>query len=105
MTAMHMPRPAPRRARLVVPVPQPAVEYPAGHFMALARAPSKVSPEGWPPRFESQYQRTREVEQSEISRINREKQVALGNTGTIVGMTDKADEMIRLRMTAQRAVR
>jgi hypothetical protein len=99
MTALHVPRPGPRRARVAVPVAEPAPQYPAGHFTALVRR------HDWPPSFEPMYQRTREVEQSEISRINRERRVALGDTGTIVGLTDRADELIRQRLVAQRAVR
>lgn len=111
MKPMHMPRPGPRRARNVpaapaakaakaAPVrPPQAPAYAAGHFTALVRR------HDWPPRFEPMYQRTREVEQSEISRINRERRVALGDTGTIVGLTSKADEMIRQRLVSARAVR
>jgi hypothetical protein len=100
MTALHVPRPGPRRARVAVPVAEPEPpQYPAGHFTALMRR------HDWPPRFEPMYQRTREVVQSEISRINRERRVAMGDTGTIVGLTDRADELIRQRLVAQRAVR
>lgn len=107
MTAAHVPRPAGR-------VPRPAAQGPVlpvcpkGFFMALASSPSKAHPLGWPPRFAPQMQRTREVEQSELSRINREAQVAqvaLGKTGTIVGLSQRADDLIRQRVVAKRAVR
>lgn len=104
MKPAHVLRPAPRRPR-AVDVPVSLAQYPTGYFMALARAPSKANPHGWPPRFEPQYQRTREVEQSESSRINREKQMALGNTGTIVGLTARADDLMAQRLTAPKAFR
>jgi hypothetical protein len=95
---LHHVRPARRRAR--VPLVEPAAPvYEAGHFTALVRR------HNWPPRFEPQMQRTREVEQSEISRINRERRQALGDTGTIVGLTQRADDLIRQRVMSQRVVR
>jgi hypothetical protein len=74
-------------------------DYPDGYSTALIRQPSPANPQGWPPRFEPQYQRTREVEQSETSRLAREALQARGVTGTIVGLTQRADALI-----AQRAV-
>lgn len=96
MTAPHIARPTRRRK----PAPAaPAQPYPPGHFTELIRR------HNWPPRFEPQYQRTREVEMSESSRIHREAQMALGNTGTIVGLTARADDLMLQRLTAARAVR
>ena len=82
-----------RRAK-DVPVPdgQPAErEYPPGHFLALVRL------HNWPPRFEPQYQRTREFELSLISRQVRESLQARGITGTILGLTPKADASQQMR--------
>lgn len=71
------------------PAPVPSADYPPGFFCELIRA------HNWPPRFESQYQRTNEVEWSLISRINREAQQAKGNSGTIVGISPKSDERLK----------
>lgn len=76
-----------------------SMDYAPGHFTALVRA------HNWPPRFEPQFRSTREVQQSEISRINRERRMALGDTGTIVGMSKRSDELIQQRLLAARAVR
>jgi hypothetical protein len=65
--------------------------YPKGHFSALIRA------HNWPPMFEPQWQRTREVQQSETARINRERRVALGDPGTIVGLSAKSEAEQLLR--------
>jgi hypothetical protein len=94
---MHLLRPA-RRGKNV-PAEPARSPYAGGHFTALLRRHQ------WPPCFEPQFKSTREVEQSEISRINRERRVALGDTGTILGLSDRSDEMIRKRRIAQRAVR
>ena len=100
MTPMHVPRPGHRRARAAAVPVSPVAQFNPGHFTALIRA------HDWPPSFQPQYQRTREVEQSEWSRINREIRVANGDPGTIVGLTKRADELIRQRLvTTQRAVR
>lgn len=88
-----------RPARAAVPSQPAAREFPANYFTALIRL------HDWPPLFCAQFQRTREVEQSEISRINREKRVALGDTGTILGLTQRADELIHKRMLSKRAIR
>jgi hypothetical protein len=40
-----------------------------------------------------------------LSRINRERLQAQGHTGTIVGLTQRADEMIMQRMLSQRGLR
>ena len=88
-----------RPSRAAQPVAMALPTYAPGHFTALIRA------HNWPPRFSPQYQRTREVEQSELSRINRERRVALGDSGTIVGLSIRSDELIRQRVVAQRAVR
>jgi hypothetical protein len=64
-------------------------DYAPGHFMALVRR------HNWPPRFDPQFQRTRELEQSEISRTNRERRLVLGDTGTIVGLSQRSDERLR----------
>lgn len=99
MTAARLSRPAPRRqARDVVP-PEPSASYHPGHFTALVRL------HNWPPDWRPQLQRTREVECSEFSRINREKQVALGNTGTIVGLSVKSTVDRLLRNAVSKAVR
>jgi hypothetical protein len=84
---LHQVRHVPGRKRAAPE--QPASDYPAGYFTELIRA------HNWPPRFESQYQRTREVEQSEYSRVNREAQVAAGNTGTILGISPKSDARLK----------
>ena len=97
---LHQARPARRRARVPSVAAEPAAPvYEAGHFLALVRR------HNWPPNYEPQMQRTREVEQSEISRINRERRQALGDTGTIVGLTQRADDLIRQRVMSQRVVR
>lgn len=84
-------------SRAVVPVAVPAFQ--AGHFTELVRR------HDWPPRFEPQMQRTRELEQSELSRINREKRVALGDHGTIVGLSAKAEaERLLRRLSAPKAL-
>lgn len=88
----HRVRKRPSRA-----VQKPAVAlcaYAPGHFTELIRA------HNFPPCFEPQYQRTREVEQSEIARLNREARQAQGEIGTIVGLTRRADELISQRMLA-----
>ena len=76
---------------------RPQASYPAGWFTEAIRA------HNWPPRFEPRLQRTREVAQSELSRINREARQALGDTGTICGLTRRSDEMIAQRLISQRA--
>ena len=97
---LHLARPAARRRAVPVVPPEPAgPSYEPGHFLALIRR------HDWPPSFESQFQRTREVEQSELARINRERLVARGITGTIVGLTQRADDMILQRLTQGRALR
>lgn len=103
MTAAHIVRPARRRARAANVTPE-APAYAEGHFTELLRKPSKASPCGWPPRFEPRLERTREVEQSEISRINREKRVEMGDTGTIVGLS-KVGEAARLLRQISAGVR
>ena len=73
----HVSPPVPRKPR---PAHEPAcADYAPGHFTSAVRR------HNWPPMFAPQYQRTREVEQSELSRINRERRVAMGDTGTLVG--------------------
>ena len=59
-------------------------------------------PPDWPPLFVPQFKRTREFEQSELSRINRAARVAQGDTGTIVGLSTRADKLISQRMHAQK---
>lgn len=69
--------------------------YAPGHFMALARA------HNWPPRFVAQLKSTRELEQSRISRENRERRQAAGDPGTIVGLSQRSDELIQQRLLAR----
>lgn len=59
--------------------------YAPGHFTSLIRL------HNWPPSWEPQYRQTREVELSERARITRERLQALGHTGTIVGLSPKAE--------------
>lgn len=94
---MHKLRPNRRQVRRANTVPvsvtQPAApSYPAGHFLALVRRYD------WSPRFAPQLKSTREVEQSESARINRERRQAMGDTGTIVGLTRRADALIEQRL-------
>ena len=100
MPAAHVLRPPQRRqpANKARPMKKPRppqaapTVYAPGHFTELVRLYN------WPPMFEPQLRRTREVEQSELSRINREARVAQGDTGTIVGLTLRADALMMQRM-------
>ena len=94
---LHLARPGHRRARAAAAPVSLAAPYEAGHFTELIRR------HDWPPRWQAQYQRTREVEQSEICRANRERQVALGNTGTIVGLSLKSDAALLARQVVMSA--
>jgi len=69
-----------------------AGHFAPGHFLALVRK------HDWPPGFESQVDARCRPDYSAISTANRERRVALGDTGTIVGLTQRADEMMRQRM-------
>lgn len=97
MTAAHILRPPGRQPTKARPAAPAA--YAPGHFTELVRL------HNWPPTFEPQLRRTREVEQSESSRVNREARVAQGDTGTIVGLTQRADALMHQRLVAARAVR
>ena len=97
---LHQVRPARRRARVPVAPAEPAAPaFEAGHFLALVRR------HDWPPSFEPMFVAGREAEQSEIARINRERRVANGDPGTILGLSQRSDELIRQRLTTMRAFR
>lgn len=85
------------RRRAPARAPGCASPYAAGHFTALIRRYD------WPPSFVPQAPRTRELEMSEISRANRERRVAMGDTGTMLGVSRRADERIALRTIGQQA--
>lgn len=97
MTAPHILRPAARARRSFVPVPA-APAYPPGHFTALLRR------HDWPPRFEPQMPVRNMPDWSALSTANREKRVAMGDPGTIVGLSQRGDE-VRRQILAHRAGR
>jgi hypothetical protein len=103
LVPMHLARPAGRRAVVPAKAAEPAAPaapaYAPGHFLALVRR------HDWPPCFEPQLRVTREVEQSEISRINRERRMAQGETGTIVGLSARADALAQQRLTTNKVMR
>ena len=87
-------RAAPARACPDAAAPGQAGHFAPGHFLALVRK------HDWPPSFQSQLDTRCRPDWSAISTANRERRVALGDTGTIVGLTQRADEMMRQRMLA-----
>lgn len=66
-------------------------DYKPGHFTELLRK------HDWPPRWVPQMSLRSTPDWSAISTANREARVALGDTGTIVGLSVKADAAILLR--------
>jgi hypothetical protein len=85
--AAHLVRPGAKRRKAAEPATGPARER--GHYTALMRKPSAASPEGWPPRFESRLPATSAPDWSAISTENRERRVAMGDTGTVEGLSSK----------------
>jgi hypothetical protein len=81
-----------RRAACASAQTASAPAYEPGHFTALVRR------HDWPPRFQSRLPLVSAPDWSAISTANRERRVAQGDPGTIVGLTQKADEMIRQRL-------
>ncbi len=79
--AAHLVRPAARRPKAAAPAPTSA--FKPGHFTELIRL------HNWPPRFESRLPASSGPDWSAISTENREKRVAMGDTGTIVGLSRK----------------
>lgn len=61
-----------------LPSEPPAPARPPGYYTALMRRWN------WPPRFESRMPGPDTVDRSAISRENRERRVALGDSGRIV---------------------
>ena len=71
---------------------------PPGHFTALIRR------HNWPPMFEPRMPLRSAPDWSAISTANRERLQAQGHTGTIVGLTHRADALIAQRLATRRAV-
>jgi hypothetical protein len=84
------------------PQRRPAVAAPSfepGHFLELVRR------HNWPPRFVPQMPVSRTPNWSAISTANRERRQAHGDTGTIVGLTQRADDLMLQRVLAHKARR
>ena len=63
--------------------------HPAGYFLEL------VLRHNWPPSFTSRMPPPQRVDQSALSTAARERQVAQGITGSILGVSAKADALIK----------
>lgn len=74
-----------------------APQFKPGYFVELMRR------HNWPPMFEPRMPQTRTPDWSAISTANRERLQAQGHTGTIVGLTQRADALIAQRLATRRA--
>lgn len=72
-----------------LPSEPPAPARPPGYYTALMRRWN------WPPRFESRMPAPQRVDMSAISRENRERRVAAGDSGSIIGVSARADALIK----------
>jgi hypothetical protein len=70
-------------------------EYPVGWFTEL------IYRHCWPPMFEPRFRNGSEQWRSSVASAARQKRVEAGDTGTIVGISRKSDELISARLIAR----